>query len=282
MKIVVLDALGMAGHMISQYINESTKHEVIDVIFEKSIEKNVKTLNIFNVLSIKKELLNIEPDVIINTVRVLVDESEKFPDKAIYINSFFPRYLETLFLRRSTKVIHLSTDCVFSGKKGEYNEEDVKDGESMYAKTRELGEIVNKKDLTIRTSFIGPVITKKQEELFDWFMMQKGEINGYVNALWTGITTLELAKGILKAIELNLTGIYHLVPDSKISKYDLLCIIKRIWNKSDVKINKYDNEFIDKSLVDTNKQINIKSYELMFYELFAYMQNKKYIYNKYI
>jgi len=118
-------------------------------------------------------------------------------------------------LDTAVKIIQISTDCVFSGKDGGYKEDSFRDGDTIYARTKALGEINNNKDLTIRTSIIGPDINEDGIGLFHWFMKQSGTIYGFRNAYWTGVTTIELAKGIEKFIEYNVTGIYHFVPTEK-------------------------------------------------------------------
>jgi dTDP-4-dehydrorhamnose reductase len=277
-KILILDSSSMAGHVISKYLNSLKKYQVTNLTCDKSNIIDDIYIDIYDTLQLKNIIHFQKPDVIINCLRLLIEESEAEPDKAIYYNSYIPHFLSKIAKEIDSKVIQLSTDCVFSGEKGSYNEDDFKDGESVYARTKALGELTNDKDLTLRTSFIGPNINGKNEELFHWFLMQKGEINGYTNAFWTGITTLELAKSIDKIIGLNMSGLYHLVPEEKISKYELLNLIKSIWGKDNVVINKLANVFVDKSLIDNKKNLKIESYSNMFNELRIWMINNKELY----
>lgn len=161
---------------------------------------------------VKNVIIKEKPDVIINCIGALIKESEEHPDRAVFINSFFPHYLARLGNELNFKLIHLSTDCVFSGEKGDYSETDFKDGKDFYAQTKALGEIINGDHLTFRTSFIGPEMKERGTGLFHWFMTQNGKVYGYSRVYWTGITTLELAKAIDRAIEKNLKSLYHLVP----------------------------------------------------------------------
>lgn len=268
----------MAGYIISRYLGSLKKYQIIDLICDSSFENQDCFIDIYDKELLYKTIYQHKPDIIINCLRLLIEESETNPDKAIYYNSYIPHYLSKIGKKINSKVIQLSTDCVFSGKTGNYNENDFKDGENVYARTKSLGELINDTDLTIRTSFIGPNINNKNEELFHWFMMQKGEINGYRNVFWSGITTLELAKSIHKAIDLNITGLYHLVSEKKISKYDLLNLIKKIWEKNDVVINKYESAIIDKSLTDNRNLIEVGDYETMFRELYNWMICNKDLY----
>lgn len=260
----------MAGHLISIFLNSQDLYNIINV--DLNPFKNTIILNIFENEKVRELIIKEKPDVIINCIGLLVQNSEKYHDKAVYLNSYFPHFLASLSSQIDAKLIHLSTDCVFSGINGEYKEESTKDGSSFYAKSKSLGEIINEKDLTFRMSIIGPEIKNEGTGLFHWFMMQKESIFGYSNNFWTGITTLELAKSIKKAIDNNITGLYHLVPNSKISKYHLLNLIKKIWNK-DITIHPKETKFHDKSLINTRNDFNfnIPSYEQMLLELREWM-----------
>ncbi len=205
------------------------------------------------------------------------------PDKAIYVNSFFPNYLSKLAKENSAKVIHLSTDCVFSGKKGSYIETDFRDGNDIYSRSKALGELVNDRDLTFRTSIIGPELNVNGIGLFCWFMKQSGTVSGYSEVYWTGVTTLELARAIDKAIDDNLVGLYHLVPNSKISKCNLLKLIAKIWNRTDVEIKDDNTKKADKSLIKTRKDFafEVKNYDGMLLDLLNWIKkNEKLYYEK--
>ncbi|MBI9033223.1 MAG: sugar nucleotide-binding protein [Bacteroidales bacterium] len=267
-RVMVIDSTGMAGHMISNCFKGLNKYEVIDVVCDSSYS------NLMDQQALVRLFERQKPQVVINCARVLIHESEDNPSQAIYVNSYFPHLLERLFKDTSTRIIHLSTDCVFSGQKGDYNENDQPDGENYYARSKALGEIINHKDLTLRTSFIGPNIEGREEELFHWFMMQKGEICGYNRVYWTGITTLELARCTDEAIEQNLTGLYHLVPEKKISKYELLKLMQKSMKKNDLHIKKDEQLVLDKSLIDNRNRIFVKDYQQMFEELSLWMENK--------
>ena len=273
-NITVCGSSSMVGHMICNYFSSIYNYKV-RYVEESDIFNNYSTMEDYDFLK------NSNPDYIINCIRCLVEDSESNPTKAIIYNSYFPRLLEKMFQRTETQIIHLSTDCVFSGEKGNYNERAILDGHSYYAKTKGIGEIINNKDITIRTSFIGPTIDDNNEELFDWFLMQKGAITGYDNVLWTGLTTLELAKGIHNLIELGFTGLYHMVPSKILSKYNLLVLIKNIWGIENIIINKDNSKNLDRSLIDNQKLIQISNYKSMFMELYGFMKKNKDLYNKY-
>jgi len=430
-RIYILGVNGMLGHTLYYYLKALKKYELIttsrDVVTEKD---NTHLIEADYIIDIEEDLQllelkdNIElqkPDIIINCIGLLIAACEKFPDRAIYINSYFPHYLEKITKNTKTKIIQISTDCfvsstliltakgykeiakikvgekvvthkgelrkvyktlsrfethsiyrikvmgcdeikctqnhpfytishkarekvnldsiewkrarelhtgdliaipklknigivskyfktkvrynkffenkyywfmpikeikkesyigkvynleveehhsylingglsahncVFSGKKknGGYLETDIPDGTDFYARSKFLGELQNNKDLTIRTSFIGKELKKTGIGLFDWFMQQTKDIKGYSKVYWNGITSLELARHIDKLINLNITGLYHLVSDMKISKYDLLLSIQKIWGKPDIAVIPDEKIVYDKSLINNRKK----------------------------
>jgi dTDP-4-dehydrorhamnose reductase len=144
-----------------------------------------------------------------------------------------------------------------------------------------LGEVVNSIDLTLRTSIIGPELKKEGEGLFDWFMNQTGSVSGYKNVYWSGVTTLELARAIDQAITQNLSGLYHVSQPEKISKYDLLFLIKKTWEKHDVEILPSEGKHSDKSLICTRKDFDyrIQNYEKMLLDLFRFMKTNTELYS---
>ena len=270
-SLTIYGSSSMAGHILKDYFSAKDIYCVDCKEVSEIFDENFK---------IRKEFQFSDSDYIINCIRCLVEESELNPLKAIMYNSYFPRLIEKEYQKTKTQIIQLSTDCVFSGLNGDYDESIKPDASTNYARTKILGEIINNKDITIRTSYIGPTI-HHDEELFDWFLMQVGQVKGYTNAFWTGITTLELAKGIEKLIELKFTGLYHMIPNEKISKHQLLVLIKDIWKKNNIIIKKDGLLNIDRSLKDCRKMIKIKNYEDMFFELHQYMKDKNDLYLKY-
>jgi dTDP-4-dehydrorhamnose reductase len=246
-KILVLGIKGMAGHVVFRHLQLLGNYEVFGVA--RSIEHTecVFNVDVSNLVELDR-VIGQGFDVIINCIGILNKDAEDNPHKAVWFNSFFPHYLESVTKNTNTKVISISTDCVFSGKKGSYSENDIKEGEGFYAVSKALGEINNEKDLTIRTSIIGPELNTNGIGLFNWFMNQKGEINGYTSAIWSGVTTLELSKAIHYAIENPLTGIVHLTNGIPINKYDLLKMLNEIWNKKKLTIIAYNGKVVDKSL----------------------------------
>lgn len=270
-KVVVLGCVGMAGHVVSEYLSSFDEYEIIGVA--RSEGRNVShVLDVTDFIRLKEIIKAIEPDYIINCVGVLVSTSANDICTAIQINSYLPHYLAKIGTECGFKLVHISTDCVFSGKDGGYREDSFRDGDDNYARTKALGEVVNGCDLTIRTSIIGPELKENGTGLLDWFLKQSGEINGYTNAYWSGVTTLELAKAIHEFIKQDVCGLFQLCPYEKISKYDLLNCFSKVWNTK-VKINEDSSYSVDKSLISTRDDFNyqVPVYDIMLEELHDWM-----------
>jgi dTDP-4-dehydrorhamnose reductase len=281
-KIIVLGANGMAGHVISIGLTADDAYEVISVARTKSVVNPSVLMDVSDFNSLATLIENTNADVIINCIGLLNVKAEDKPDQAILVNSYLPHFLEAQTKNTNTKVIHISTDCVFSGEMGGYTEKSFKNGIGFYAQSKALGELDNTKDLTFRTSIIGPELNVNGIGLFHWFLNQTGAINGYTNAYWTGITTIELLIAIKQAISENLTGIYHLVNDVKISKYNLVTIFNEVFDKK-LAVKQYDGYIVDKSLINTRGDFSfrVKSYEIMISDMKNWIQSNKKLYPHY-
>src|SRR5574344_773599 len=195
MKVLVLGARGMAGHMISLYLHEQgydvTAFARSEFIGLKSIKGDV-----IDIESLKNILLKGNWDYVINCIGLLNQYAESNPSNAIFINSYLPHFVADKLKYSETRLIHMSTDCVFAGNTGPYYEDSFQDGKSLYDKTKALGEINDDRNLTFRNSIVGPDIKESGIGLFNWFMKQNGAVGGYTGAIWTGVTTLTLAKAM--------------------------------------------------------------------------------------
>jgi dTDP-4-dehydrorhamnose reductase len=274
MKLLILGGKGMAGHVMTAYFKQNPQFEV----FCTSRDINDKQSIFLDVTDFKKleEIIeSINPDITINCVGLLNDHASNNPLLAFQVNSLLPHQLSKLMERHRGKLIQISTDCVFSGKKGDYMEDDFPDGTTVYAQSKQLGEINNDKHLTIRTSIIGPELKEDGIGLFLWFMKQSGEIKGYKKVLWNGVTTLELAKATEEMIKHNVTGLFHLGSESKISKYSLLTLIQEIFEKNDVKILPDEAIELDRTIkrTRTDFQYPIPTYQKMLTDLKEWMAN---------
>ena len=280
-RILLFGATGMAGHIAYYYLSSLGRYEIIDVVFRTPLTDQSIVVNVTDKNAVAKVVREQKPDIILNCVGVLIKGSKEHPDNAIYINAYFPHQLAVLADEIGAKLIHISTDCVFSGSKGNYTETDFRDADDVYGRSKALGEVINDKDLTLRTSIIGPELKRNGEGLFHWFMNQTGQVNGFQTAIWGGVTTLELAKAIDAAIQQGKVGLIQLSNGIGISKYDLLHLFKDIWNK-DIEILPYDGNGIDKSIACSTKfDYEIPSYKQMLVEQYQWMQNHKELYKQY-
>lgn len=283
MKILVLGANGMAGHTISLYFiergdNVTTFTREVNYLFPKNIVGNALKTKKF-----KEVLVSEDFDAVINCIGILNQAAESNPAEAVYLNSYLPHLIASTLKNRKTKLIHMSTDCVFAGNTGPYFEDSLRDGTSFYDRSKALGEVEDNKNLTFRTSIIGPDMKDSGIGLFNWFMKQKGCINGYAGAIWTGVTTLTLAKAMEQALKDNLSGLYNLVNNTSISKYDLLCLFNKHFRNNRLIINKSDALQLDKSLRHKRKDFSfvVPTYEQMIIEMKEWVYSHKNLYPLY-
>lgn len=268
MKILVLGSIGMAGHTITLYFKEKGHNVVAYSMTPFPYCKNIIG-NVFETEKFKRLLFDGQYDAIINCIGLLNQVAEENPSKAVYLNSFIPHLIADTLKNTKTKLIHMSTDCVFAGNSGPYYENSLRDGRTFYDRTKALGEVEDQKNLTFRNSIVGPDMNQNGIGLFNWFMKQSGTIKGFTGALWTGVTTLTLAKAMEKAIEENLCGLYNLVNNESISKYDLLGLFNTYFRDNQISIVKEEGLQLDKSLRSTRLDFTFKvpSYEQMIKEM---------------
>ncbi|MFF2498137.1 dTDP-4-dehydrorhamnose reductase family protein [Peribacillus sp. NPDC058075] len=276
MKVLVLGGQGMAGHVIKEYFTQDPKYQVTYTSRDPNDKKGLY-LDVTDVTSLEEIMDKVKPDITINCIGILNEYASDNTKLAFQVNSVFPHQLVKLTERNNGKLIHISTDCVFSGSKGDYTEDDVPDSSTIYGQSKHLGEIISEKHLTIRTSIIGPELKENGIGLFLWFMKQKGEIKGYEKVLWNGVTTLELAKALDTMIQKNITGLYHLGSDEKISKAALLTLIQEIFKKTDVEIIPDSFINLDRTIKNTRNDFQYKmpTYEEMLVELRDWMKKKE-------
>lgn len=284
-RVLILGSSGMAGHVITLYLHEVTDYLIFDVGPRKKAFSDTILCDLEKLEEIQKLIDSIKPNIIVNCTGVLVKASEENKREAVWFNAFLPRYLSTICESNGIRFMHLSTDCVFSGKFGPYNEESFRDGEAFYDRSKALGEVVEGSDLTIRTSIIGPELKILGSGLFDWVMRQRGEICGYRKALWSGVTTLELAKYIHFLIEYksHLSGLIHYAVTGGISKYELLLIIDRVFDLK-VLVRPVDEPVLDKRLINTRNDLgmNPSKYDKQLQEMKNWIKFHHSIYPQYL
>lgn len=261
MNILILGVTGMLGSTMFKYISENTSHSVRGTMrnrsglknfqceFQDNIYVNVDVLDQDSLISVFDTA---QPDLVINCVgliKQLADAND--PLSALPINAMLPHRLSRLCGLINAKLIHISTDCVFSGRKGMYAETDVSDAEDLYGKSKYIGEVSDQPHvLTLRTSIIGHELGSSSS-LIDWFLSQSGTVKGYSKAIFSGLPTVEVARVIVDYVIPNsdLRGLYHLSVEP-IDKYSLLREVARVYEK-DMTIIPSDELSIDRSLDST-------------------------------
>jgi dTDP-4-dehydrorhamnose reductase len=265
-KIILLGSSGMAGSMIHNTL-EDYGHKIINYSRTK-VRPDTKILDIN---TIHDEILKEEPFLVVNCIGRLVQQSENNVEEAFRINSLLPIKLGETVRRCGSALIHLSTDCVFSGNTTNYYAENsYPDPNNIYGVTKYTGEQCSRNGLVIRTSIIGPeIVHREYPGLFEWLLRNK-EVDGWKNALWSGVTTLELAKYIHYLIinnKLPVTGLRHLCNNDYISKHDLLHLINDIYGLK-IKINTVDGTHCNR-FIKTNQNFGyqVPTYKKMIEEM---------------
>lgn len=275
MKLLIIGGQGMAGHMLKDYFTRQHKGDVWTTVRSADpSDPRAVPLDVRNDEHLRHLLKQIQPDTVINAVGLLNEEARTRQAEAIYVNSLFPHKLAEFAEQYDFRLFHISTDCVFSGSRGDYTESDLTDALSVYGKSKSLGEVVGPNVVTIRTSIIGPELKQNGIGLFHWFMQQKGDIQGYRRVFWNGVTTLELAKAMDWCLGTPIHGLVHLAGQPKLSKYDLLKMIQQQYHHDGVTIHANDDMKSDKSLVSTRADFSypVSSYPQMVADLHAWMK----------
>lgn len=283
MKYLILGSNGMAGHMIYLYL-KNQGHNVTG--FAKSNQYQFENILIGDAMDsvlVETIIKKNDYDVVVNCIGILNNFAEKNKSIATYLNAYLPHFLADITLGLKTRIIHISTDCVFSGSRGSYKETDHRDGATFYDRSKALGELEDSKNLTLRNSIIGPDMNPKGIGLLNWFMQQHGTINGFTKSIWTGQTTLQLAKTIEKAGASNVSGFYNMVPNYSVTKFDLLVILNESFRNNELNIISVEGVVADKSLVRTKFDFDceIPSYDIMITELYEWVIQNKILYPHY-
>lgn len=257
MNILILGANGLVGNEIFRYLSFNSEWNIFGAVRSDSYislypdhsKKNILIFSDFlNDDSLSDFLKLSNPDIVINAVGV----TKHRPDsenilKMVPINALFPHRLDYICKSLSIRLIHIGTDCVFSGDKGNYLESDLSDARDLYGKSKALGDLYNPGPVTLRTSFIGHEMNSKLG-LVEWFLSQKGVCKGYSKAIFSGFPASYFALILQKYIipNKNIRGLFHIASEP-ITKFDLLNIIANVY-KIDIKIEKDDLLTINRSL----------------------------------
>jgi dTDP-4-dehydrorhamnose reductase len=256
LKILILGGDGMLGHQLVESLSPSfdiaatyrlDSHQYAE-ISDYQPPKCFYEVNAQEFGSVDAAIREANPDAIVNSIGIVKQRADaKNAIASIEVNALFPHKVSSLASTLGARFINISTDCVFSGRKGMYREDDVPDAEDLYGRSKLLGEVATENALTLRTSIIGLELSRK-ESLIEWFLRQRGSIKGYRGAIYSGFVTLEVAR-VIADILANYTqakGLYHVSSDP-IDKFTLLSMLRDRLNLGlDIEP---DDEFVsDKSL----------------------------------
>lgn len=257
MKILIFGATGMLGHSMFRYLAEdktlnvyatARTHKAYNHFSKELSPQLIVGVNIENHDSLIRVFESVQPNVVINCIGLVKQLAEaNDPLMAIPINSLLPHRLAALCKIAGARFIHISTDCVFSGKKGNYRETDFPDAYDLYGRSKFLGEVDYPHAITLRTSIIGHELVS-QKSLINWFLAQQDVVEGFTHAIYSGVPTIELAHIIHNFVlpRPTMRGIYH-VASKPINKFDLLTLVAKIYGKN-IAIAPSSQLVIDRSL----------------------------------
>ncbi|MBS7556569.1 SDR family oxidoreductase [Ancylobacter dichloromethanicus] len=257
MKVLVLGASGMLGNAMARVLPAEAGLEVYGVARRAfspqdfphlPAERYLTIADIHDLDALRALIGRTEPDVVINAVGMVKQlAGAEDPLVALPINALLPHQLARLCGEAGARLVHISTDCVFDGARGNYTEDDLPDATDLYGRSKLLGEVDYPHAVTLRTSIVGHEIDS-HHGLFDWFLSQQGTVAGYRRAIFSGLTTVEFARVIARQVMPNpqLRGLYH-VAGEPISKHDLLGIVAEAYGKR-IEIVPRDEPRIDRSL----------------------------------
>jgi dTDP-4-dehydrorhamnose reductase len=259
-RILVLGAAGMLGHKMFQVLSSEYSdvwaslrgyptdehHSRVELFQSDRIVGGVDASDWANVRALLGQL---RPGVVVNCVGVIkqrADAHSAIP--SISVNSLLPHLLAQELGQWGGRLVHISSDCVFSGARGGYSEDDPSDAQDLYGRSKYLGEVSGANALTLRTSIVGRELSH-HESLLDWFLQQEGRtVRGYTRALWSGVSTLHLSGLVARIIRqhLGLTGLYQ-VSSGRMSKFDLLSLFRDVYGLN-VRIEPDESVVCDRSL----------------------------------
>ncbi|WP_433532419.1 dTDP-4-dehydrorhamnose reductase family protein [Micromonospora sp. CA-263727] len=242
-RVLVVGVTGMLGHAVLRELSDAPELDVHGLARriddragwfpERLLARITPAVDATRFAQVRQLVDELRPDVVVNCVGVI----KQRPDvqdavHTVTLNALFPHLLADACAESGSRLIHVSTDCVFSGQRGGYVEDDLPDPPDLYGRSKLLGEATGAAALTLRTSIIGHELTTSRS-LVDWFLSQRGRVRGFTRAIYSGVTTVEFAR-LLRTVVLpreELTGLYHVAAEP-ISKYDLLRLVAEVYRWS--------------------------------------------------
>ena len=258
MRILILGGDGMLGHRLLMHLQD--RHET-----KVTLRRELAAYERYGLFTLENSYWSVEakdterflevmgdfhPEAVVNAVGIVKQRgTAKEAIPSLEINALLPHRLALLCRAVGARLVHLSTDCVFSGRKGNYTEGDVADAEDLYGRTKLLGEVTDAGCITLRTSIIGLELSRRTG-LIEWFLAQRGEIRGFTKAIYTGLTTAEMSRVIERVLveHPHLSGVWQ-VASEPINKYDLLVRFSEVLDRDDIRIVPDDTVRIDRSLL---------------------------------
>ncbi|WP_424627535.1 dTDP-4-dehydrorhamnose reductase family protein [Bradyrhizobium sp. SYSU BS000235] len=255
--VLVLGATGMLGHTVLRdfavderfrVYGSARSDRLLGSLSASVRDRIVGNVNVEDTDSLLKLFDQVKPDVVVNCiglVKQLADSND--PLLAVPINTILPHRLARLCAVVSARFVHVSTDCVFDGKKGGYVETDPADAQDLYGRSKHMGEVDYANAITLRTSIIGPELGSAVG-LLGWFLKSEGQVSGFNKAVFSGFPTVELSHIIRNHVisRPQMRGLYH-VAAAPINKYDLLCLVAQVYGKK-IEITPDSKLVIDRSL----------------------------------
>ncbi len=257
MRVLVLGASGMLGNAMFRVLSQGKGLEVFGTARSGSVrrffapeagQRIIAGVDVENQDSLARVFAEVKPQVVVNCIGLIKQLAEADdPLQALPINAMLPHRLARLCELGGACLVHVSTDCVFTGTKGNYRESDPSDATDLYGKSKFLGEVAYPRTITLRTSIIGHELSSAHG-LVGWFLAQEGRVKGYTRAIFSGLPTVELARVVRDVVlpRTDLSGLYH-VASSPIAKYDLLKLVAQVYGKA-IEIVPDDAVLIDRSL----------------------------------
>lgn len=255
--VLVLGATGMLGNAVLRLFAQSSGHSAwgsvrsaasVRLLPPELRERVVAGVDVENVDSLARLFAQVRPDVVINCIGLVKQLAEADdPLQAIPINALLPHRLARLCQVAGARLVHISTDCVFDGRRGLYREEDPADAQDLYGRSKHLGEVDYENAVTLRTSIIGHELASAHG-LVGWFLAQTGLVRGFTRAVFSGLPTVELARVIRDHVlpRPGMRGLYH-VSAEPIAKYELLRLVASTYGRGNP-ITPHDQPVIDRSL----------------------------------
>lgn len=259
MRILIIGGDGMLGHQL--FMSLKNNHEVCVTLHQDlsqyqnygifNSDNSYANIGVTQTDAVQKVLIDYQPQAVINAAGIVKQsKTAKEIIPCLEINAIFPHQLSLMCNKVNARFIHISTDCVFSGKKGKYVENDFSDAEDLYGRSKYLGEVHDSHCVTLRSSIIGLELARKRG-LIEWFLAQKGSIKGFKRAIYSGLTTQEMSR-VIERILLNhpeLSGVWHVSSDTAINKYELLKTFSEMLGRDDIQITPDEDFACDRSLL---------------------------------